>query len=261
MSNELIGDLFHVEGHVVIVTGGGHGIGQGIARRFGEAGAKVVVHYRTHEAEAAETAEDISNAGGKAIIAPGDLTKPDDVEKLMELTHSAYGRLDALVNNAGRYTQVPLLSMSELEWDEIVDANLKSIFLCTQAAARLMIQQGDGGTIINIASIEGSSPAPNHSHYSSAKAGVIMYTLAAAQELGEYNIRVNAISPGLIWQPGLEDAWPSGVASWLKTAPLGRLGLPEDIGDACIFLASRASRWITGANLVVDGGASARPIF
>lgn len=261
MSNDLIEDMFNLEDHVVIVTGGGYGIGQGIARRFGEAGAKVVIHYRTHEEEALEVMEDIQAFGGKAIAVQGDLCNPEDAERLIEMTVSAFGRLDVLVNNAGKYTQIPLLSLTAADWQEIQDANLKSIFLCTQAAARAMIQQGEGGAIINIASIEGIFPALNHSHYNAAKAGVIMFTQSAALELGEYNIRVNCISPGLVWRPGLEEAWPEGVASWLKVVPLGRMGLPEDIGDACIFLASKAARWITGANLVVDGGASARPVF
>jgi NAD(P)-dependent dehydrogenase (short-subunit alcohol dehydrogenase family) len=152
--------------------------------------------------------------------------------------------------------------MSEEEWDRVVDTNLKSVFLGTQAAARQMKgQDPPGGAIVNIASIEGESPAPLHSHYNAAKAGVIMHTRAAALELGPHGIRVNSVSPGLIWRPGIEEDWPEGVEHWQQAAPLTRLGRPEDVADACLFLASPAARWITGANLRVDGGVLSRPAF
>ena len=124
-----------------------------------------------------------------------------------------------------------------------------------------MIAQGDGGAVVNIASIEGINPAPNHSHYNAAKGGVLMLTRSMANELGEQGIRVNAVSPGLIWRPGLEQDWPDGVARYQKAAPLKRLGQPEDVADACLFLASHASRWITGINLIVDGGVLTNQIY
>jgi NAD(P)-dependent dehydrogenase (short-subunit alcohol dehydrogenase family) len=144
--------------------------------------------------------------------------------------------------------------MTTEEWDRVIDNNMRTTFLCTQAAAQQMIAQGHGGAIINIASIEGESPAPMHSHYNAAKGGILMHTAAAAQELGSHTIRVNAVSPGLIWRPGLDEDWPDGVSRYQKSAPLGRLGLPSDVADACLFLASPAARWITGINLRVDGG-------
>jgi len=165
------------------------------------------------------------------------------------------------INNAGIYPTVPLLEMTEEDWDESLDANLKSVFLVTRAAARHMAERREGGAIVNIASIEGEHPAPFHSHYSAAKAAVLMHTRAAALELGPKGIRVNAVSPGLIGRPELENEWPDGVQRWRAAAPLERLGEPEDVADACLFLASPGARWITGADLRVDGGVTASPIF
>ena len=129
-----------------------------------------------------------------------------------------------------------------------------------QAVAKRMIEQG-GGAIVNIASIEAENAAPMHAHYCAAKAGVAMLTQAAAQELGGHGIRVNCVSPGLIWRDGIEDAWPEGVERWKAAAPLTRLGRPKDIADACLFLASDAAAWITGVNLRVDGGVMTNQIF
>jgi NAD(P)-dependent dehydrogenase (short-subunit alcohol dehydrogenase family) len=190
-----------------------------------------------------------------------DLAVRDEVERLMSQAASGLGGLDLLVNNAGSYPLAALVEMTDGEWRSVLDANLTSVFLCTQAAARQMIDRGRGGGIVNIASIEAESPAALHSHYSAAKGGVVMYTRAAAFELAPHGIRVNAVSPGLIWREGIEGAWPEGVERWLDACPLGRLGRPEDVADACLFLASRAARWITGANLRVDGGVMVSRIF
>ena len=124
-----------------------------------------------------------------------------------------------------------------------------------------MIEKGCGGAIVNIASVEGETPAPMHSHYTSAKAGTLMHTRSAALELGPHGIRVNAVSPGLIWREGIEEGWPEGVERWKETAPLGRLGMPDEVADACLFLASPTARWISGASLAVDGGILARSVF
>ena len=138
--------------------------------------------------------------------------------------------------------------------------NLESMFLCTQAAAAVMRERG-GGAIVNIGSISATNPATDHSHYNSAKSGVVTFTRSCAQELGPFGIRVNAVSPGLIHKPGIEKAWPEGVGRWRSRAPLRRLGEPEDIADACLFLASPAARWISGQNLAVDGGMLATRIY
>ena len=148
--------------------------------------------------------------------------------------------------------------MSPEEFTTVVDSNLGTVFHGTRAAASRMV---DGGAIVNVASIEALQPADGHSHYSAAKAAVVAHTRAAALELGPLGIRVNAVAPGLIARPGIAEQWPDGVARWEAAAPLGRLGEPADVADACLFLASDAARWITGAVLVVDGGMLARPTW
>jgi NAD(P)-dependent dehydrogenase (short-subunit alcohol dehydrogenase family) len=254
-------NLLDFTGKVALITGSGSGLGSGIALRFGEAGAAVGVNYRSSAAGAKEVVAKIQAAGSQATAIQADVTQKAEVEHLIAQTIQAFGRLDVLINNAGLYPLSSLIEMTEAEWDEVVNSNLRSTFLCTQAAARQMIAQGQGGAIINIASIEAENPAPLHSHYNAAKGGVVMHTTAAANELGPHGIRVNVVSPGLIWREGIEQAWPDGVERFKKAAPLGRLGLPDDVADACLFLASPAARWITGANLRVDGGVMTKQIF
>jgi len=251
--------LLDFTGRVAVVTGAGSGLGGGIALRFAEAGARVVAHYRTSRAGALEVAGLIGS--DRAVALPGDLAKAADAQRLVAGTVEAFGRVDVLVNNAGIYPLAGLLDMTPAQWDEVIDADLTSVFNCTQAAARQMVAQGGGGAIVNITSIEAENPAPAHGHYNAAKAGAAMHTRAAAQELGPHGIRVNAVAPGLIWREGLDQAWPDGVARYQKAVPLGRLGRPEDVADACLFLASPAARWITGASLTVDGGVMTRQIF
>jgi NAD(P)-dependent dehydrogenase (short-subunit alcohol dehydrogenase family) len=253
--------LLDFSGQVVIVTGSGSGLGMGIATRFAEAGARVVVNYRTSTSGAEAVVAEIKAKGGQAMAIQADVSHKLAVDQLISQTVEIWGQLNVLINNAGIYPLATLLEMEEEEWDTVIDANLRSTFLCTQAAARQMIAQDNGGAIVNIASIEAENPAPLHSHYNAAKGGVLMHTRAAAYELGSHNIRVNAVSPGLIWREGIEQAWAEGVERWQKAAPLTRLGLPDDVADACLFLASPAARWITGANLRVDGGVMTKQIF
>jgi glucose 1-dehydrogenase/3-oxoacyl-[acyl-carrier protein] reductase len=261
MSVMRVASLMDLTGKSAVVTGAGRGIGAAIARRLAEAGAAVVVNFRASAEEASAVAREIQAGGGAAVSMQADVTRLEEVEQLMAGAVATHGGLDVLVNNAGIYPVSTLLEMAEEEWDAVVDANLKSVHCCTQAAAARMILQGSGGAIVNIASIEGHAPAPMHAHYDAAKAGVIMHTRSAAQELGPHGIRVNAVSPGLIRAPGIEQAWPEGVERWLAAAPLGRMGEPVEVADACLFLASPAAAWITGAVLPVDGGVLARPVF
>lgn len=254
MSVPAVSELLDFRGKVVIVTGAGSGLGTGIATRFAEAGAVVAVNYRTSEAGARAVVKAIEARGGRAIAVQADISRKTEAETLVARAAETLGGLDVLINNAGLYPVSPLLEMSEEEWDLVIESNLRSVQVATQAAARQMVAQRRGGAIVNVASIAAAQPGFGHAHYNVAKAAVVMHTRTAAQELGREGIRVNAVSPGVIWREGIEQAWPDGVARYRKVVPLGRLGQPDDVADACLFLASPAARWITGANLVVDGG-------
>ncbi|MER7490507.1 glucose 1-dehydrogenase [Streptomyces sp. NPDC126497] len=247
-------------GQVALITGAGGGVGRGIARRFAEEGAAVALHCRTATESARETADRIREAGGTAVVLQADLTDEDACRSVVARAAERFGgRLTALVNNAGVQPSRELAGMTSAEWREVVDTNLTSVFACTQAAARFMRGQDGGGSVTHIASVEARSPAPAHAHYSASKAAVVAHARAAAQEYGPWGVRVNTVSPGLIDREGLAEEWPEGVRRWRRASAVGRIGRPEDIGDACVFLASPLASWVTGHDLVVDGGASARP--
>lgn len=263
-----LGSALSFAGKVALISGGGRGIGAGISKRFAEAGASVVVSYVQAEEAAQEVVDQIQKLGGQALAIQADVSLADDVERLVSQTVDRCGRLDVLVNNAGIYPLSPLLEMADDEWEQVLAANLTGTHNCTQRAARAMIELSaqrksseSSGTIINISSIEAASTALAHSHYTAAKAGVEQYTRNAALELGGEGVRVNAVAPGLIDRPGLAQAWPDGVQRWQNRVPLARLGTPEDIADACLFLASPLARWITGITLAVDGGILVAPAF
>lgn len=246
------------EGGAVVITGAAGVIGSGIARRFAATGASLVLHFRSSESAVTQLAEQLPV---RTVQVQADLSRPDGAYRVVDAAFDAFGELDVLVNNAGIQPLGDLESISFDEWQHMIDTNLTGTHLITQAAANAMISVGGGGSIIHIASIEGLQPAFHHGHYATSKAAVIMHARAAALELGSRGIRVNSISPGLIGHPELETQWPEGVERWHAAAPLGRLGTAEDIGDACVFLASPAARWITGHNLVVDGGMSTHPTW
>lgn len=254
MSDRALPDL---SGTVTLVTGAGGTIGRGIALRFAQAGGAVVVHTRTTPADPVVAA--IRSIGGAAMAVTADLTDEAACDHVIGAAAAWHGRLDAVVNNAGIQPVQPLADLTAGEWRTMLEVNLTSAFLCTQAAATVM--RGRGGSITHIASIEAGHPAPGHAHYSTAKAGLIMHARAAAAEYGRDDIRVNTVSPGLIDRPGLAADWPGGVRRWHAAAPLRRLGTPADVGNACVFLASPMAAWITGQDLVVDGGVTTHPTW
>lgn len=253
-------ELLDLGGQLALVTGAGGGIGRVIARRLAEAGARLAVHYRGNAAGAARLVAEVAAAGGEARGFAADLARDGEPERLVEEVSGALGPIGVLVNNAGSYPLADLLEATAAQWDEVQTANLRTAFACLQAAGRRMCARGQGA-IVNVTSIQAFRPAPQLAHYSAAKAGLEMLTRSAALELGPQGVRVNAVAPGLIWREGIEAAWPEGVARYRAASPLGRIGRPEDVADACLFLASPAARFVTGTTLVVDGGVLAAAAF
>lgn len=250
-----ISKLLVLSGQRALVTGASGNIGRGIAVRLADAGADVVVHYHADSDGAETTARAVKAAGGEATLVQGDLSSEENVVRMFAEACKDEN-VSLIVNNAAQQPVADLPGISAAEWREVISANLDSAFYVIQAAAAHFREHKVPGAIVNIGSIEGSDPAAGHSHYATSKAGLLMLTRAAALEYGKFNIRVNAVSPGLIDRDGLEDSWPEGVERWLRNAPLGRLGRASDVADAVLFLLSPASRWISGSNLVVDGGMS-----
>lgn len=243
-----------LSGSVVAVTGAAGGLGAGIAARFAAAGATLVLHHHSSPAPRVE-------APGGCSTVRLDLTGPGAPEALIGAAVDAHGRLDAVVNNAALQPVAAFLDITDADWDAMIATNVTACHRITRAFADHAIARGGGGSVVHIASIEGSKPAVGHAHYSTTKAALRMHAQAAALELGCHGIRVNAVSPGLIGRDGLEADWPEGVGRWLAAVPLGRLGSPTDVGDACVFLCSPLASWISGIDLVVDGGVSARPTW
>ncbi|VVJ16230.1 3-oxoacyl-[acyl-carrier protein] reductase (EC [Amycolatopsis camponoti] len=254
---QVASSLPDLSGKITCVTGAAGTIGRGIALRFAEAGSAVAVHHRRPGA-GDDVVAAIEAAGGRARAFAAELTDDNACHAMLEAVADWGGGLDALVNNAGVQPVEPLADLTAGQWRAMLDATLTSAFSCTQAASRLL---RDGGSVTHIASIEARQPAPGHVHYSAAKAALVMHARGAALEYGPRGIRVNTVSPGLISRPGLEEDWPEGVERWRRAAPLGRPGTPEDVGNACVFLASPLASWITGHDLVVDGGVTARPTW
>ena len=239
-------------GLVVVVTGASGNIGQGIALRFEEAGAMVVLHHH-HTTPARH--------GDKSITVQANLADEHGPQSVINAAVSHYGRVDAVINNAAIQPLAGLLDMGDDQWDEMIATNVTACHRLSQSFARHLIERRAEGSIVNIASIEGIAPVAGHGHYGISKAALLTHTKVAALEFGAFGIRVNAVSPGLVSRVGIERDWPEGVQQWMDKAPLGRLGAPRDIADACVFLCSDMARWITGTNLVVDCGVSARPTW
>ena len=241
-------------GKVALVTGAQQGIGKAIALAYGHEGASVVLNYLDNQAAAEASAAQIRALGQRAVTIPGDVAQATDVRRMIE-AGVALGGLDIVVNNAGIFPRVEFLDMTEAQWDEVLTVNLKGTFLCTQAAAQQMVQRGQGGAVINLASGAAFRSSPRGVHYVSSKAGIVGLTRAAALELAPHRVRVNAIAPGITdtAQPcyGMSEA-ELQAAGW--QLPLGRMGTPEDVADLAVFLASDESRHITGQTIHVNGG-------
>jgi len=242
-------------GRIVLVTGGGHGIGRGIAEAFGATGAAVMVADRTMVA-ADEVAAAITAAGGTALAVALDVREAASVRTAVDHVVDRFGRVDVLVNNAGIYPNTPFLEMAQAEWDAVFDTNVRGIFLVSQAVATAMVAQGRGGRIINISSGAAESGRAGASHYCSTKAAVNMLTRVMALELSPHGITVNAVAPGLIEVPDW-DLSQQYIDAILAATPAGRLGQPSDVANVVLFLASPAAEFVTGSVYGVDGGAMA----
>lgn len=251
----MVSDIFNLEGQTALITGGGTGLGKLFATVLAEAGATVILcARRTDNLE--QTAETINQNGGKAHCIPMDVTSASSVKSAF-IEAKAIGPVTVLVNNAGTIAKPSLLELSEEEWDQVVDTNLKGAWLVAREACRYMTQQEHSGSIINIASILGTAIQKGTGAYSASKAGLLQLTRTMALEWARYDIRVNAIAPGY-YQTELADDFlesPFGQ-SMLKRIPQRRLGKPEDLAGAILLLASQASAYMTGSVLTVDGGHS-----
>lgn len=243
-----------VEGKVAVVTGGTRGIGYTIVREFLKNGAKVALagsRQETVDEALAKLAEE-GLADNVMGIAP-KLTDPDSVKEAFDAVVARFGRIDVLCNNAGISSRTPLVDYTLEEFEKVMDLNVNAVFVCTQAAARLMIEQGEGGAIINTSSMVGKHGQPSGSAYPTSKFAVNGLTLSLARELARHRIRVNAVAPG-VTHTDMVDALPESVIKPLiESIPLGRMGEPEDIANAYLFLASDMADYISGAVLPVDG--------
>ena len=249
-----------LQGKVAIVTGSNRGIGRGIAIALAKEGCKVVVNSHVHGKDADEVVGEIKKFGSDAIFVKADVSKEKDMKNLVNNAVKKFGKLDIMVNNAGILVSGSVKELTEKDWDRQMAVNLKSVFFGTKYAVARMTKQGKGGRIINISSIAGLVGFPGISAYCASKGGVTEFTREAALDHAKDGITVNAINPGVI----ITDMTKGMLAdkatskSLMENTPIGRFGQPEDIGNAAVFLALDESSFITGHNLVVDGGWTAR---
>jgi len=254
--------LLDLSGKTAIVTGGSIGIGYGISYRLAEAGANIVIAGRNID-EAKKAVEELTQKGFKVKAVKTDVSLEEDVKNLVAETVKLFGSVDILVNNAGMFPFVPLSQLTSEVFDKVIATNLRGVFLCTKYVSEQMIKQGKGGKIINITSIDALHPSMiGLSHYDASKHGVWGFTKNVALELAKNNIWVNAVAPGGVMTPGVAIAQAQGKPVDLPRNPeppkmevaMGRMGVPDDIGKTVLFLASSMASYMTGSQIVVDGG-------
>ena len=244
---------------VALVTGGGRGIGRHIALRLADEGAHVLVNYASSEAGAEDIAEQIRAKGRRATAVRANIAQRGEVDAMYAALREEFGRIDILVNNAAIDPVIPFLEMNDEQWDRVVDINLKGTYMCSQAAAKLMVEQGSGGVIIIIGSMHSMATFPGMLAYASTKGGLNAMTRAMALDLAPHRIRVNGVIPGSIHVEKAYEVIPNYDPHMLDDQiALGRIGYGADIAAAVVFLASRDAAYITGATLTVDGGVMAR---
>jgi 3-oxoacyl-[acyl-carrier protein] reductase len=251
-----VGNSFDLKGRVALVTGSSSGIGRAAAEALAANGARVAVNFHHNGAGAEAARAKIVGAGGEAITVQADVTQATQVQSLVEQTVSEFGPIDILVNNAGSLIErLKILELTEERWDEVIDLNLKSAFLCSKAVAASMMERKTGA-IINVSSIAGrNGGALGSIHYSAAKGGVITFTKGLAKELAPFGVRVNAISPGVIDTPYHEQfSSPEMMKTYAGMIPLGRVGTPAEVGKVICFLASDAASYLAGETIEINGG-------
>ncbi|TET41179.1 MAG: 3-oxoacyl-[acyl-carrier-protein] reductase [Dehalococcoidia bacterium] len=244
-----------LEGKVSLVTGASRGIGKAIALKLSSLGSKVAVNYRDREAEANSVVKAIASHGGEEAIAiRADVADAKAVKAMVQQVTERWGKIDILVNNAGINRDTLLLRMSEEDWDDVINTNLRGAYLCTRLALRSMLRQG-WGRIINISSIAGVMGNPGQSNYAASKGGLISFTKSVAREMGSRRITVNAVAPGFIVTEMTDKLPPERKESILAMIPLQRFGEPEDVAELVAFLAGEKASYITGQVISIDGGA------
>ena len=242
-----------LENRVAVVTGGSRGIGRAIALELAQRGARVVVNYNRNEEAASEVVAAIEAAGGQAVAVQADVSDAEQAKALVNAAHDSFGQIDILVNNAGTTRDQLLMLMKEQDWDDVLRINLKSVFNCCKAVARLMVRQRHG-RIINISSVSGIAGQGGQTNYAASKAGIIGFTKSLAKEVGPRSITVNVVAPGFVPTDLTADLSEEFRQQAIEATPLRRMGKPEEIAYAVAFLASDEAAFITGEVLTVDGG-------